>query len=111
MAFGDSIKKSKSVRGEDEDEQVRRAREVMLRGPQPEGPSRLSRDKSEADVFKVPSLPARASVHSNTQASSSDVFGPSNVGKNKGKAKDVSGDNGSAELEKANKTVCKSRHI
>lgn len=77
----------------EEDEQLRLAREVMLHGPQARPNSKLSRerekDKSEADVFKVPPLPPSLSQLQ-------DVFGAVNPVKEK---------EGSSELEKANKTV------
>ncbi|KAI0688456.1 hypothetical protein BC835DRAFT_1419128 [Cytidiella melzeri] len=105
---GGGIKKAKPGRIEtslEEDEQVRRAREVMLRGP-----SKISREKSEADIFKVPPLPTRSASLATMETvshSSMDVFGSVGVVKNKGKGKEGYGDRGSTELEKANKTVIK----
>ncbi|KAI0821174.1 hypothetical protein BC629DRAFT_432315 [Irpex lacteus] len=96
LALGDG-KKPKIGRGLEEDEQLKLAREVMLHGPRP----KLSRDKSEVDVFKVPPLPSSLSQ---------DVFGAVNsVSSNpKGKEKEKEG---SSELEKANKTVIKQASV
>lgn len=95
----------------EEDEQIRRAREVMLNMPkagpsQPNGLKRARSSKaSDASAFKVPSLPARGgSLGTIPSQSSSDVFGiVSETGK--GKGKEAAEQTGSSELEKANKTV------
>ncbi len=82
-----------------EDEQVKRAREVMLNLPKPGGPSasapKGSRISKEDVIFKVPHLPNRTSSVSDVD---SDVFGSVH---RKGKERE----SGSDELEKANKTV------
>ncbi|KII95539.1 hypothetical protein PLICRDRAFT_25981 [Plicaturopsis crispa FD-325 SS-3] len=88
----------------DEDERVRKAREVMLFG-------RISKSKEKEPVFKVPSVPTRG-----------DVFGPlcsgsgvdNGNGKGKGKAQDKERaeadkerEKAEAEMEQSNKSVLK----
>lgn len=95
-------KRAKSI--VEEDEQVRRAREVMLHGPKVAGLKR-SKSSKAADSFKVPQLPARAgSMDSLSFESSRDLFAAADAG-GKGKGKEVAEQPGSSELEKANKTV------
>lgn len=88
-----------------DDENVRRAREVMLYGPGAQ-PKKLSRAKTVGDdVFKVPEVPLRAATLEDisSQSMSQDIFGEvSSV--SKGKDKEVEKP-GSSELEKANKMV------
>lgn len=76
----------------------------MLRGPQA---SSTSRGKSEADVFKVPFLPARSTSRTipDLGTEDADVFGSVTSLTGKGKGKEVVDKPGSSELEKANRTV------
>lgn len=105
---GDAGKRLKA--NSDEDEQVRRAREVMLYMPKAGAADAtgLKRAKSckNLDTFKVPQLPARGgSMDSIPSASGVDVFGQVETASGKGKHKEVAEAPGSSELEKANKTV------
>ncbi|KIP08646.1 hypothetical protein PHLGIDRAFT_103985, partial [Phlebiopsis gigantea 11061_1 CR5-6] len=91
----------------EEEEQIRRAREVMFNMPKaaPSDSTKPKRVRSAKDTFKVPSLPARGgSLDMIGDESPVDVFGvvEDTV---KGKAKDIVEKPGSSELEKANKTV------
>ncbi|GJE94654.1 hypothetical protein PsYK624_108250 [Phanerochaete sordida] len=91
----------------DEDEQVRRAREVMLHGPRGAAAG-LARTKSSRGAdFKVPSLPARAGSLDSASFELRDA-GTADVGKGKGREAEPPG---SSELEKANKTVIKQATI
>lgn len=104
LNFGDGIKRTKSgCLAEEEDENVKMAREIMLRGPPATQASKLSRGKSSADVFKVPALPIRSGSLSTVDT---DVFGSVGSVSSKGKGSTTSENVGSTELEKANKTVC-----
>lgn len=100
-------KRSKSIILQ-EDENIRRAREVMLNGPK-----KLTRTKTLPDdnVFKVPELPFRTASFDSlaSQTSSQDVFG-SIKSVSTGKGKDIEKP-GWSELEKANKTVCVLPHL
>lgn len=108
LSFNNGIKRAKSgyfsANPGDEDEAVRLAREVMLRGPQA---SSQLRGKSAANVFKVPPLPARSGSLNTLESGSqsSDVFGSVATLNQKGKGKAASEDVGLSELEKANKMV------
>ena len=107
LSFGGGVKRSKSsylgVKPEDEDETIRRAREVMLRGPPP--PDKF-RGRAEVDVFKIPPLPMRSASENLGASQSSDVFGSvTSLNNGKGKARELRQDAGSNELEKANKMV------
>lgn len=92
LTFGGG-KKSKAV---EEDEQVKRAREVMLHMPKP---SRASQ-KEKVPVFKVPQLPARLS------SPEEDVFGSGGTSDEARSKRDKPQQPGFDELEKANRTVC-----
>ena len=90
-----------------EDEQVRRAKEVMMNMPKagPSDTSGLRRSKSGKilDSFKVPKVPTR--VEATETVIPEDVFGSTIASIGKGKTKEVAQMPGSSELEKANKTV------
>lgn len=104
--LSDKIKRTKSGRVlNEEDEQVKNAREVMLRGPQGGHNPRPSRGKSTQDVFKVPPVPVRSgslSMGESASQSPVDVFGSVSTVKSNGKEPELPG---SSELEKANKIV------
>lgn len=92
--------KRRKERGEDE--AVRRAREIMLRGPKA-GPSKLppskpgpNNAKSSDATFKVPNVPAGSRAAADPK------------GKAKGKGKEApKGEGSMSEVEKANKTLVK----
>ena len=103
----DGLKRAKSAMYEDE--QVRRAREVMLHGPRvglAEGGLKRSKSSRAIGGFKVPQLPARAGSLDSIISLDSvpDPFG-GEAASGKGKGKEGAEQPGSAELEKANKTV------
>lgn len=93
-----SAVKGKGRAGDEADEQIRLAREVMLHIPKPGSslPRLLGRDArpgKSTDVFKVPALPPG-------RGTDADVFGTVESSSKKDKDRP-----GSDELEKANKTV------
>lgn len=100
LVSAQDTKRTKSGITPEENELVKLAREVMLRGPQVP-----SRGRPEADVFKVPPLPLRAGSRYSLDLTSqaSDVFG--SVASVNGKGKGILESSGSSELEKANKIV------
>jgi hypothetical protein len=101
----EGLKRSKSMLVEDE--QVRRAKEVMLNmpiaGPSNANSLKGSRSIKGPDAFKVPQLPARTG--SSEAVLHEDVFNSVAEPSTKGKGKEVAEMPGSSELEKANKTV------
>ncbi|KAI0785835.1 hypothetical protein C8Q75DRAFT_774720 [Abortiporus biennis] len=110
----DALQRSKSFKKEEE-QQILLARDVMLHGPRGSSLARTNSAKlknEDIDVFKVPSLPARSYSQFSIRDGSTtdaDVIGGTADGQasgSKGKGKSVE-TNGSAELEKANKTVIK----
>lgn len=117
IGHADSSKRARSIKGkgrageDDEDEQVKLAREVMLHLPKPVAsgsslPRLLGRDArpgKSTDTFKVPAVPVRAHsqpVGKDNPANHADVFGVE-----PGAHGSAAERPGSDELEKANKTV------
>ena len=104
---------AKRVKGkaEEEDEQVRMARDIMLNMPKPGALGKDVRMGSKGDVlFKVPEVPSRSlsRSHSESSVADTDVFGDVSTPldpKVKSRAPPVDKP-GSDELEKANKIVC-----
>jgi len=106
--------KGKDRADDDDDEQVRMARDVMLHMPKPgvSLPRILGRDvrpeKSTSVGFKIPALPAHAQSQPAGKldgGNAADVFGT--VEGRNGKERAAEPKPGSDELEKANKTVIK----
>lgn len=109
LEFGSSAKRAKG-KSEEEDEQVRMARDVMFNMPKPSALSKEVRMGNNGDaLFKVPEVPSRPPGRSYSESSigDSDVFGditapPDPKGKSRASAAEKPG---SDELEKANKIV------
>ncbi|THH23080.1 hypothetical protein EUX98_g8099 [Antrodiella citrinella] len=116
---GSSKRAKGKGRADNEDEQVRLARETMLYMPKPgvSLPRMLGRDVRpgrSTDEFKIPALPSRAQSQPVGKLNGSDVadvFGSVDSGSVKEKEHATDSKPGSDELEKANKTVIKQAAI